>query len=73
MSLTSIAVFCGSSPSNDDHIFRQAYAVGQVLASQNIDIIFGGSKLGLMGQVAQGALDNEGKVIEGVFALGDCA
>lgn len=63
MSLTSIAVFCGSSPSNDDRIFRQAYAVGQVLASQKIDIVFGGSKLGLMGQVAQGALDNEGKVI----------
>jgi hypothetical protein len=61
--LTAIAVFCGSSPSNDDIIFRAAYGVGKSLATHNIDVVFGGSKLGLMGQVAQGALDTGGKVI----------
>jgi len=32
------------------------------LANNKIELIFGGSKLGLMGQVAKGALDNNGKV-----------
>jgi uncharacterized protein (TIGR00730 family) len=61
--LTAIAVFCGSSPSNDDTIFRAAYGVGKHLATHKLDIVFGGSKLGLMGQVAQGALDACGNVI----------
>ena len=61
--LTAIAVFCGSSPSNDDIIFRAAYGVGKSLATVVIDVGFGCSKLGRWGQVAQGALDTGGKVI----------
>lgn len=60
--LTSIAVFCASSDGVDTAIYQQAYAVGAFLAKNRIELIFGGSKLGLMGQVAKGALDNNGKV-----------
>lgn len=58
--IKSIAVFCGSSDSNDEFIYSQAYELGRTLAGKNIDLVYGGSKLGLMGQVAKGALDNDG-------------
>lgn len=63
MKINSIAIFCGSSPSNDDTLFRTAYGVGQTIASKGMTVVFGGSKLGLMGQVAQGVLDNNGNII----------
>jgi len=59
--LKSIAVFCASSDGNDNKIFEEAYKVGCYLAKNNIHLIYGGSKLGLMGQVARGVLDNKGK------------
>ncbi|MGO1585482.1 MAG: TIGR00730 family Rossman fold protein, partial [Mesonia sp.] len=48
--------------SNDEYIYNQAYEMGRALGNKNIDVVFGGSKLGLMGQVANGALDNDGLV-----------
>lgn len=61
--MTSIAVFCGSSEGNDPFIIKQGYNLGKSLAQQGITTIYGAAKIGLMGQVAQGALDNNGKVI----------
>lgn len=61
--MKSIAVFCASSDGNDPVIYEQAYSLGKFLAQKHIDLVFGGSKLGLMGQVAAGALDHNGKVI----------
>jgi len=60
--IKSIAVFCGSGGSNDEYIYNQAYEMGRALANKKIDVVFGGSKLGLMGQVAKGALDHDGLV-----------
>lgn len=61
--LESIAVFCASSPGNDEKIYQEAYRLGEVLAKRDIQLIFGGSKLGLMGQVAAGNLENGGQAI----------
>ncbi|SHF87137.1 hypothetical protein SAMN05444483_10347 [Salegentibacter echinorum] len=61
--LESIAVFCASSPGNDEQIYHEAYRLGEILAKRNIQLIFGGSKLGLMGQVAAGTLENGGRAI----------
>ncbi len=58
--LKSVAVFCASSDGVDPIIFDEAYNVGEYLAKNNISLVYGGSKLGLMGQVAQGVLDNQG-------------
>ncbi|TQD39337.1 LOG family protein [Haloflavibacter putidus] len=60
--IKSIAVFCGSSEGNKKAIINHAFKLGETLAKQNIDLVFGGSKLGLMGQVADGALENDGLV-----------
>lgn len=56
-------MFCASSPGNDKQIYEEAFRLGAVLAKRNIQLIFGGSKLGLMGQVAGGTLENDGQAI----------
>lgn len=61
--MKSIAVFCASSEGNDIQIVDMAYELGKTLAKQDRTLVYGGSKLGLMGKVANGALDNNGKVI----------
>jgi len=61
--LTSIAVFCGSNEGNDTKIISEAIKLGETLAQQNITLVYGAAKIGVMGKVAQGALKNKGKVI----------
>jgi len=61
--MKSIAVFCGSSVGNNDIFKQQATLLGQTLAKQNIVLVYGGAKIGLMGAVADGALSEGGKVI----------
>lgn len=61
--MKGIVVFCGSSEGTDPQFAKDAYNLGKTLAQQQIDLIYGGAKIGIMGKVAQGALDNEGRVI----------
>ena len=63
MKFKSIVVFCASSPGFDGVWTQEAYGVGEYLASQNITLVYGGGRVGLMGAVADGALANNGKVI----------
>ncbi len=58
-----ITVFCGSSIGTDDIYKTQAGLVGHALAKSNIELVYGGAKIGLMGAVADGVLSNGGKVI----------
>jgi uncharacterized protein (TIGR00730 family) len=58
-----ITVFCGSSNGNEDKYMLQATRLGQILAKQNIELVYGGASVGLMGAVADGALSEGGKVI----------
>lgn len=57
-----ITVFCGSSPGTDDVFVTQATALGQALAKNNIELVYGGAKVGLMGALADAALQTGGKV-----------
>jgi uncharacterized protein (TIGR00730 family) len=61
--MKNIAVFCGSSLGIDKELIENTYSVGQTLAKNNYTLGYGGAKIGLMGKVAQGCLDNKGKVI----------
>jgi len=61
--MKSIVVFCGSSTGNEPEFANQAYVLGRTLAQRRITTVYGGAKIGIMGQVAQGALDAGGKVI----------
>lgn len=61
--MKSVAVFCGSSEGYHADYRDMAYALGAVLAERGIRIIYGGARVGLMGAVADGAMDNGGTVI----------
>lgn len=61
--MKSIAVFCGASSGNDAKIISEAYALGKTLAQQNTTLVYGAAKIGIMGIVANAALENNGSVI----------
>jgi uncharacterized protein (TIGR00730 family) len=61
--MKSISVFCGSSNGFDERFRIQATLLGQTLAKRNIRLIYGGANVGLMGAVADGALQAGGEVI----------
>ncbi|WP_461134783.1 LOG family protein [Spirosoma lituiforme] len=61
--MKTITVFCGSSPGNDPLLMETAYKLGQQLAMNGIDLVYGGARVGLMGAVADGALSSKGRVI----------
>jgi hypothetical protein len=58
-----IVVFCGSSGGHDPAFAAQAFRVGQYLAENGIELVYGGAKVGLMGAVADGTLQAGGRVI----------
>ena len=58
-----ITVFCGSSIGTDKDFEYQAKELGRKLAIENIELVYGGANIGLMGAVANGALEMGGKVI----------
>lgn len=57
-----IVVFCGASEGYIPVYIETAYQMGAAIANRQCSIIYGGAKLGLMGAVADGALQNGGKV-----------
>ena len=61
--MNSISVFCGSSEGNDTKIISEAYELGKTLAQQNITLVYGAAKIGIMGKVAQGTIENGGDVV----------
>ena len=61
--MKSICVFCGSSEGNDPQIITKAEELGKTLASENITLIYGGAKRGVMGKLANAALAQKGNVI----------
>ena len=61
--MNNIAVFCGSSEGQIPSIIEQAYQLGGYLAENKLRLVYGGSKIGLMGQVARGVIEREGEVI----------
>lgn len=61
--MKSIAVFCGSREGTDPAYMEAASNLGTLLAQENIKLIYGGSRVGLMGAVADAVIDAGGKAI----------
>ncbi|OQD41896.1 LOG family protein [Croceivirga radicis] len=61
--MNRITVFCGSSFGTDNEFELKAIELGKKLAHQNIELVYGGANVGLMGAVANGSLKNSGRVI----------
>jgi len=56
-------VYCGSSAGNDPRFAAVARAFGAALAQAGIGVVYGGGRVGLMGAVADAALEAGGEVI----------
>lgn len=58
-----IAVFCGSSVGFNTIYKEGAIALGHYFAKNNIGLVYGGGKIGIMGVLADAVLENNGEVI----------
>ncbi|MDN4630085.1 TIGR00730 family Rossman fold protein [Sphingomonas sp. PsM26] len=58
-----LAVYCGSASPSDPVYIESARQVGRTLAERGIGVVYGGGRLGLMGAVADSALEAGGEVI----------
>ncbi|MCG7409713.1 TIGR00730 family Rossman fold protein [Paenibacillus sp. ACRRX] len=67
--MKSICVYAGSNLGNRPEYAEQARQLGVELAKRGIRLIYGGSKVGLMGEVANSVLAHGGKVT-GVMPTG---
>jgi len=60
--MKNICVFCGSSPGNSSTYFDAAHQFGALLAQKGHALVYGGGSTGLMGALADGALEHGGEV-----------
>jgi uncharacterized protein (TIGR00730 family) len=58
-----LCVFCGSSAGRDPAYRRLAETLGGALAGRGIGLVYGGGRVGLMGALADAALEAGGEVI----------
>ncbi|HSQ69234.1 MAG TPA: LOG family protein, partial [Steroidobacteraceae bacterium] len=61
--LFSLCVFCGSAHGGDPRFADAATAVGLEIARRGWRLVFGGGKVGLMGLLANAALEAGGEVV----------
>ncbi|XP_037493245.1 cytokinin riboside 5'-monophosphate phosphoribohydrolase LOG1 [Jatropha curcas] len=62
-----ICVFCGSSPGKKSSYKDAAIELGRELVSRNIDLVYGGGSIGLMGLISQAVYDG-GRHVIGVIS-----
>jgi uncharacterized protein (TIGR00730 family) len=63
MNIQSLAVFCGSQSGSNPAFEIHAKELGEYIGKNNLTLIYGGGKKGLMGAVANTVMENGGKVI----------
>ena len=61
--MKKIAVFCGSSIGFNSVYASEAVKVGEYFAKNNISLVYGGGKIGMMGKIADTMLAKNGEVI----------
>ena len=60
--MKSVCVFCGSSSGKGVNHLKAAQQLGKLLAADNIDLVYGGGNVGIMGEIANTVLQYNGKV-----------
>lgn len=61
--MKNIAVYCGSNKGAHPAYAEGAKLLGEVLASNDIALIYGGGKVGLMGVIADSVLASNGRAV----------
>ena len=62
MAISSVCVFLGSSRGNDETLAQAAELLGRTIAARGWTLVYGGASVGMMGLLADAALDAGGKV-----------
>lgn len=60
--LNRVCVFCGTNPGSRSAYGAAARQLGQVLAEQGIELVYGGASVGIMGQLADSVQEHGGHV-----------
>ncbi|MBW0005351.1 MAG: TIGR00730 family Rossman fold protein [Hyphomicrobiales bacterium] len=60
--IRSICVYCGSGQGTDPVFSVAARVLGQMMAKAGIRLVYGGGRIGLMGEVARSVLETGGRV-----------
>jgi uncharacterized protein (TIGR00730 family) len=60
--MNRVCVFCGSSAGEDTRYLETADRFGQILAREGIELVYGGSRVGMMGRIAAATLQAGGRV-----------
>lgn len=61
--LTSLCVFCGSSTGTNRAITRATVELGRLLAARDVELVYGGGAVGLMGLLADTVLGAGGRAV----------
>jgi len=60
--IASLCIYCGSNAGTDPAHAKLARSLGKTCAERDIELVFGGGAIGLMGAAADGALAAGGRV-----------
>lgn len=63
MIIKNVCVFCSSSNYLDENLYFQAERLGKLIASKKWGLVYGGTKVGLMGHIAKAVLEGKSSVI----------
>ncbi len=58
-----ICVFCGTNPGARADYAQAARRLGEVLAAEQIELVYGGASVGIMGELADAVQEHGGRVI----------
>lgn len=61
--ISSLCVYCGSAVGTDPVYRESAARLGRILAENNIRLIYGGGRVGLMGVIADAVVANGGTAV----------
>jgi uncharacterized protein (TIGR00730 family) len=63
MGISRVCVYCGSAGAVGERYRAAARDLGNALAAAGFEVVFGGGRIGLMGLLADAALDAGGRVV----------
>ena len=63
MDIKSLTIYCSSSNLLEKKYYKLAREIGVFLSNKKITIVYGGGKVGMMGEISRTAINSGGKVI----------